>query len=236
MPDNGRTLYSNSLWCQVLKRYGRKKELELALDGLNNLFLPFAAKPKRSQYIQNDQHHRQKELKIIKESVDEVPYYLQWVGYKQASDRLDVYANSLAILFGLAEDKRAVNIIRYLRQKKVSRPYPVRVLTPPIKPKDYDWREFMDREECANQPNQYHNGGVWPYVGAFYAMALSKAKQEKLAWREMEKVAEANKLNNWEFNEWLHGKTGEPMGMAGQSWNAGAWLLAYRYLKGEIKI
>jgi hypothetical protein len=30
----------------------------------------------------------------------------------------------------------------------------------------------------------------------------------------------------WEFNEWLHGQSGRPMGFAGQSWSAAMYLFA----------
>jgi hypothetical protein len=35
-----------------------------------------------------------------------------------------------------------------------------------------------------------------------------------------------NALDGWRFTEWFHGRTLEAMGMAGQSWNAAAYLLA----------
>ena len=38
-------------------------------------------------------------------------------------------------------------------------------------------------------------------------------------------------FDGWRFTEWFHGRTGKPMGMAGQSWNAAAWLLAQRALE-----
>lgn len=236
MPDNGRTLYSNVLWYQVLGQYGLKQKQKLVGDGLNTLFLPHVAQSKRSQFIKRDPHHRHKELVNIQEFVDNVPYYLHYVSYRYASDRLDVYANSLAILFNVAQKARAQAIARSMRNVKVSRKYPVQVLVPPIFPEDHDWRPYLDRDECANKPFGYHNGGIWPYVGGFYAMALKKAGKVKLAEEELKKLAQANQVNGWEFNEWFHGKSGKPMGMIGQSWNAGTFLLAYHYLQGEIDL
>ncbi|MBX6393151.1 MAG: glycoside hydrolase, partial [Burkholderiales bacterium] len=40
-----------------------------------------------------------------------------------------------------------------------------------------------------------------------------------------------NELGGWAFNEWLHGQTCVPGGMDGQSWNAGAFLFAWRVLQ-----
>ncbi len=61
-----------------------------------------------------------------------------------------------------------------------------------------------------------------------------KLGRKGLAWNELRCLAEANKINNWEFNEWFHGKTGEPMGMAGQSWNAAMFMLAFHALQDSI--
>jgi hypothetical protein len=40
------------------------------------------------------------------------------------------------------------------------------------------------------------------------------------------RLAEANAVSGFEFNEWFHGRSGAPMGMPGQSWSAAAFLLA----------
>ena len=233
MPTNGTVLYTNALWYKVLGLYGKEKARKLAGDGLNNMFLPFRAKAKESKYIGRE-IHRLKELNILKDFVSDVPYYLHYISYRYASDRCDVYGNSLAILFDVSSPVRAQAIVRFLRKARVSHKYPVKALMPPIKPGDFDWREYMEREECANKPHGYHNGGIWPYIGGFYAMALKKAGKEVLAMQELEKLATANKQNNWEFNEWFHGKSGKPMGMPGQSWNAGMFLLAWHYIKDDI--
>ena len=91
-------------------------------------------------------------------------------------------------------------------------------------------------EHKQNHPEQYHNGGIWPFISCLWPMLIHKNGGQNKAWQELKKVALANKLNNWEFNEWLHGQTGKPLGMAGQSWNAGMFLLAYHYLNNQIKI
>ena len=52
------------------------------------------------------------------------------------------------------------------------------------------------------------------------------------AREELAHVARANPLDDWRFTEWFHGRTLAPRGMAGQSWNAAAFLLARRALEG----
>ncbi|HSB98957.1 MAG TPA: glycoside hydrolase 100 family protein, partial [Burkholderiaceae bacterium] len=84
-----------------------------------------------------------------------------------------------------------------------------------------------------NHPHQYHNGGIWPFVGAFWAMALARLGHTDWAWQELARVAHANERDGWRFTEWFHGRTVAPEGMAGQSWNAAAFLFAQRALQGD---
>ena len=55
-----------------------------------------------------------------------------------------------------------------------------------------------------------------PSSGAFWAATLAEQGARARAQRELAKVARANQLGNWAFNEWLHGAT------HAASWHAGA--------------
>ena len=107
----------------------------------------------------------------------------------------------------------------------VQEPWPVRVVLDPILESHRLWRPYMSRHE-QNFAWRYHNGGIWPMVGGFWVMALVDAGHERSARAGLVRLARACALNDWEFNEWLHGQTGEPSGMPGQSWNAAAFLMA----------
>jgi hypothetical protein len=63
-------------------------------------------------------------------------------------------------------------------------------------------------------------------VGGFWIGALVKAGRTDQAAAELTKLARVCALGNWDFTEWLHGKTLAPRGMPGQSWNAAAFLMA----------
>lgn len=234
MPSNGSVLYTNTLWYKVLSLYKFNKEKNIALNGLNTLFLPHQADIKKSIFLKQD-IYKIKLINILKKALKSKPYYLNYVTSFYGNDRCDVFGNILTVLFNIADKNRTKQIINYLIKNKISKHYPVQVLFPPINRKDFDWRDYLTHKNL-NLPYQYHNGGVWPFVGCFWAMALVKVGKTDLAWQELERVAEANKVNKWQFNEWFHGKTGKPMGMPGQSWNAGTFLLAYHYLTGDIKI
>ena len=86
-----------------------------------------------------------------------------------------------------------------------------------------------------NRPYQYHNGGIWPFIGGFWAMALAQLGKTELARHELGKLALANSVGDWRFTEWFHGKTLAPMGMPGQSWNAAAFLAARRAIGAEAQ-
>ncbi len=49
---------------------------------------------------------------------------------------------------------------------------------PYIKPEDPDW---LPRYALYNNPGEYHNGGIWPFVCGFYVAALVAAKKYTLA-------------------------------------------------------
>ena len=51
---------------------------------------------------------------------------------------------------------------------------------------------------------QYHNGGIWPFVGAFFAAALAQTGLREHAAEALAKVP-GESLGDWAFTEWLHG-------------------------------
>ena len=102
------------------------------------------------------------------------------------------------------------------------------VLFPYIKPQDPDWRQ---RYEKYNQPGEYHNGGIWPFVCGFYIAALVAAKRYHLAEQKLVTLAELVKPARqadveFGFNEWIRAQDGTPQGEDWQSWSAAMYLYA----------
>ncbi|MCL4465498.1 MAG: glycogen debranching protein [Chloroflexi bacterium] len=161
------------------------------------------------------------------------PFFLPYVAFRDFGDYCDVFGNLLAILFDVANAAQEKRILDYLHQVGIAEPYPVKVLHPVIHPGEKDWREYY-RNNNLNLPEQYHNGGIWPFVGGFYVAALVKAGRMKQAQIELEKLAEVNRQgtqSEWEFNEWCHGRSGRPMGYPHQAWSAGMYVFAYHCLE-----
>ena len=110
---------------------------------------------------------------------------------------------------------------------------PVRVVLHPLSRQHELWRPYMARHQ-QNSIHQYHNGGIWPFVGGYYVMALARLGMREQAWSALARLAVVNQLDDWRFTEWFHGRTLRPMGMAGQSWNAATFLLARRAIELEV--
>src|SRR5262249_40172903 len=132
--------------------------------------------------------------------------YLSFVNFSFFGEEGDVFGNVLALLTGLATDGMSQLVTQTLLKELVHEPYPVRVVCEPILQEHFLWRPYMSRHE-QNFAWQYHNGGIWPMVGGFWVLALQRAGYTDLARAELAKLARACALNDWEFNEWLHGAT-----------------------------
>jgi hypothetical protein len=103
----------------------------------------------------------------------------------------------------------------------------------PIGKGDPFWRTYMGRHR-QNLEHRYHNGGIWPFVGGFWVLALAAAGRGPQAAQELVRLARANALHDWQFNEWFHGQSGEAEGMPGQTWNAAMFLLARHGLATSV--
>lgn len=166
-------------------------------------------------------------------SLGDARYLIAQVTPFDFSWRCDVYGNLLAYLYDVLDKEKATLAFRFMWGVGVNNPYPVSNLYPVITPGDPDWRSYYT-VNLLNLPYHYHNGGVWPFIGAFWVRFIHKIGLKNLAIKELCKLAHVNKLgvsNEWEFNEWAHGTTGRPMGKIYQAWSAAQYLLACHDLK-----
>jgi hypothetical protein len=227
MPRSGFVLYTNALWYLVKRQYGLA-DAEATRRSANELFHPFSGSVAPYRRARLLAHYTRR-------SARNRDLYLSFVNFSFHGDEGDVFGNVLAVLCGLADDAAAHRTLRALQRAGVDRPYPVRTVCDPILTADALWRPYMSRHR-QNYAWQYHNGGIWPFVGAFYAIALAEAGLRDDGWAALERVAAANALGDWSFTEWLNGRTLEPGGMRGQSWNAAAFLLARHLLATRTRL
>jgi hypothetical protein len=226
MPRSGFVLYTNALWFWVKKLYDLPTAQDTR-DYANLLFFPFGPTVPEQRRARLLMHYIRNRARLT-------PFFLSFVNFSIWGEEVDLFANILAPLVGLADASHGGRIAAALTAMEANSPWPVRVVGTPLEREDPLWRLYMQRHR-QNLPWQYHNGGSWPYVGGFWVMLLARLGKTDDAWRELEKLAMANRVNDWEFNEWFHGRTGEPMGMSGQSWNAALFILAYLTLRDKVR-
>lgn len=162
-------------------------------------------------------------------SAGEASYLLSQVTPFDYGWRCDVYANLLAALAGLLDEHKRERLFTFLWGVGVNSPFPVVCLYPPILSGAEDWKDYF-LVNFLNLPDHYHNGGIWPFIGGLWVRELVAIGRTELAHRELASLAEACRqgvYGEWEFNEWLHGKTGRPMGKAHQAWSAASYVNAY---------
>lgn len=246
--NRGNVLYDNVLYYKALVEYAKILELcgesgvayrlraEEVKFKLNLLLWPGDVEEKTR--IVNERGYSQEWLRIIRMSTELYwfgKFYLPYAAFRDFGYHCDALGNSLAILFGIADDAKADAIVNHFVQTGMNKPYPIMANYPPIMPGDKDWREYY-RNAHLNLQYQYHNGGIWPFIGGFYVAALMKAGRKDFAKAELENLAKANSIGKrfeWEFNEWLNGRSGMPSGMAYQAWSAGMYIFAYRSVLDE---
>jgi len=168
---------------------------------------------------------------------EKLGYYHAWIwknhdGAREQSEWFDTTGNLLAIIADLATPKISNKILNYIEKEKINKPYPCKAIFPILKPNSKEWQPYFSK--VISQPDQYLNGGIWPFIGGLYVAALVKAKKYDKANQELKNLAASNNLGRkrkWEFNEWLDGKTGLPKGAPYQGWSAGTYIFAFESLK-----
>jgi hypothetical protein len=183
-------------------------------------------------------HHHVHEGLVMKHK----PYYAFWSYKILSSERFDLLGNSLAILSGIASPSRANEMISWIEAECASmhEKGDLVVDLPPnffpfVKPEDPEWNE---RYAEYNNPGDYHNGGIWPFVAGFYIAALVAAKRFVLAKEKLVvlthfiKISRTNK-SEFGFNEWIKAQDGNVMGQDWQTWSAALYLYAAKCVEDK---
>jgi hypothetical protein len=176
-------------------------------------------------------HHHVHEGLVVKHK----PYYAFWSYKIHSSERFDLLGNSIAILSGIASPSRADEMISWIEAEcaQMKKNGELAVDLPPnffpyIKTDDPDW---LPRYKLFNNPGEYHNGGIWPFICGFYIAALVAAKRYSLANEKLLALTKCITLASSDslefgFNEWHKAQDGKPMGQDWQTWSAALYLYA----------
>jgi hypothetical protein len=224
----GKGLYVNCLYVLALRAAGRHEAAAAVVEKMNrNFWYPGDGNMLRhishtfstESMGDRDSLGRKRWLPVKRYLADE-QYYLPWLGFRAAGEWFDSLGNLLAILSGVADESKAGKILDFIERQELASA-PIRAITPVIQPGDPDWREYYG---ALNLPHCYHNGGVWPFIGGFYVAALVRCGRLQQAGEALERLTALNEAGG--FNEWHHGQTIEPLGVAAQAWSAGMYLFA----------
>jgi len=224
----GKGLYLNCLYVIALRASGKFERADAVSERINRFFW-YRGDGDMLRHIrhtfstetpeQQDSLGRRRWLPVKKHLVTE-RYYLPYLGFRAAGEWFDSLGNLLAILAGVADEEQTSEILDFIERQRMDSA-PMRSLTPVVQPGDSDWCDYYG---MLNVPNQYHNGGVWPFIGGFYVAALVRAGRLTQASRALDNLTVLNRAG--EFNEWHHGETLAPMGVMDQAWSAGMYLFA----------
>ncbi len=183
-------------------------------------------------------HHHDHEGLTVKYK----PYYALYSYKIHSSTRFDLLGNCIAILSGIASLSRANKMVSWIEDECASLQEKGELTSnlppnffPYIEKHDLDWHP---RYSFFNNPGDYHNGGVWPFICGFYVAALVAAKRYKLAKEKLSALTlsiEPAKSENvkFGFNEWIKAQTGKPMGQDWQTWSAALYLYAVKCVEDQ---
>lgn len=216
----GYGLYVNTIVYAYLRLYGDHDEASRLRHLMNRLD------------IRRDRPNRHIHEGLV---VSHKPYFALYSWKVSNNERFDLLGNCLAVLTGIASANRAQKLIAWVESEcaalrdrgdlAVDLPP---ALIPYIVPEDPDWRP---RYEQYNRPGEYHNGGIWPFIGGFYVAACVAVGRMKLARQKLRALTELVRPHRerpipWGFNEWAQAQTGDPMGRDWQTWSAAMYLFA----------
>lgn len=125
------------------------------------------------------------------------------------SGRMEGLGESLAILWGVAEDGQANAILKNV----VSTAHGIPCL----------WPRYLAWLFRINDANFYHNGMVWPFVQAYWALAAAKYGATEIFGRELAHLA-TSAARTTTFHEFYRPFSGRPDGSPRQLWSAAGYL------------
>ncbi len=156
--------------------------------------------------------------------------------------RFDAFANVLASIFNVADERRRDIVDQYISENLLGEDgndYLLPAFWPVIESQDEDWKHLQRTFSFSfrNNPYEFHNGGRWPMITGFYVAALAKRGKMEQAAEFLAGIHCANALEHdgqpWSFPEFIHGQKLTPCGTLHQGWSAGAAIIGEHTFRGE---
>lgn len=167
---------------------------------------------------------------------DYLPCSFSPSGYK---NQFDAFANSLALLLNIGTKKTQNKIVNHSYDLALSTKLGLLpAFWPPIFENDEHWNLLKDncKYEFRNYPYEFHNGGSWPMVNGFFGLALLFKSEQTKAKAILDRINEANSLNDFSFFENFNSNTSMSNGVSFCAWSAAATILLQQSLCTNFKI
>ncbi len=145
--------------------------------------------------------------------------------------RFFAFGNLLSILFGLATDDQAAQIMQLYDEHwdDLMGHMPVKICYPAVSGDKWAYTTGSDPK---NAPWSYHNGGHWPCLLWAFVGAALKVKRKDLACKAIDLAMD--KLMQHQWPEYYDGRKGTLIGRRAnynQTWTAAALILSYRFME-----
>ena len=157
-------------------------------------------------------------------------------GYKT---QFDAFANALVVLLKIGTKENQNQILEFssnvASETKLGL---VPAFWPPVFQEDEHWNLLKNncKYEFRNFPYEFHNGGSWSMVNGFVGLAMLSQNQTENAAHLLEKINQANAVDDFSFYENFNTDTKAPNGVALCAWSAAATVLIHQSLHNNFKL
>ncbi len=211
------------------KKYATKGELVGRTSALSTCLLyyrGYVVAAEAGQILGEDVRLLREKAAKLKEAINarlwlpEKGYYAYLLDEEGALDpRMEGLGEAFAILTGVADEKRAGQILR----STPTTPWGFPCLWPQFE----EWRDY--KRDFAHY---YHNGMIWPFVEGYWAWAAARMGDAATFGRELDALVKLSEKNDT-FMELYRPEDGRPDGSPRQLWSASGFLsMVYHGLFG----
>lgn len=150
--------------------------------------------------------------------------------------QFDAFANSLALILEIDKEDFLPKVVKHtekIRKKTKTKLLPA--FWPVITETDDDWKLLVNncKYEFRNVPFEFHNGGTWQMVNAFYGVGLTQNGHLAEAEEVLGRINKLNETADWGFYENFNTQTKQPTGVPKCSWSAAATVILSQALNGK---
>jgi Alkaline and neutral invertase len=173
----------------------------------------------------------------LQHQLETAPLNFWFLGFNPSKiyNQFDLQANALALLLNIGNNQQNKTVIELIKEFYQQQQFILPSFFPAIENGDVEMEELKNNYayNFRNYAHQFHNGGLWPVWNGWLAAALQQHNETALATAVTKSIHAANALNNYEFNECLHGTLKIPGGVARCTWSAGGAIIAEQSMQGK---